>query len=109
MLNLKQDKALAGHLAAAIAAQLSAAMLRDNRKALSVNKMTRILDKTFIQATTYQTEQHMGLLRRSLFANAFQWALKEHGFPKDFVVMATEGLVVAISAKPVITTHQKSR
>ena len=108
MLNLKQDKALASQLAAAIAAQLSAVMLRDNRKALSANKITRILDKTFIQATVYQNEQQMGLLRRSLFANAFQWALKDHEYPKDFVVMATEGLVVAPSTKPVISTPQKS-
>ena len=109
MLNLKQDKALASQLGAVIAAQLSAAMLRDNRKGLSANKMTRVLDKAFIQATAYQTEQRMGFLRRSLFANAFQWALKEHGYPKNFVTIATEGLVVAITTKSGISHPHKSR
>jgi len=51
----------------------------------------------------------MGFLRRSLFANAFQWALKEQAYPQDFVVMATEGLLVAISAKPVPKTSAPSR
>jgi len=109
LLNLKQDKALAIQLGAALAAQLSAVMLRDNRKAISANKVTRVLDKTFTQATAYQVEQRMGFLRRSLFANAFQWALKEHGYPKDFVTMATEGLVVAITSTPGTSPPQKSR
>jgi len=109
LFNFKQDTVIANELAAAVAAQLSAAMLRDNRKALSVNKITRVLDKIFIRATAYQVEHRMGFLRRSLFANAFQWALKEHQYPKDFVVMATEGLVVAITAKSVVGITPKSR
>ncbi len=109
LFNFSQDKARAGDLAAAVAAQLSPAMLRNNRKALSANKITRVLEKAFIQATAYQAEQRMGFVRRSLFANAFQWALKEQEYPKDFVVMATEGLVVAITTTPVISPPPKSR
>ena len=51
----------------------------------------------------------MGFLRRSLFANAFQWALTEQDYPQDFVVMATEGLLVAITAKPVPKTTTARR
>ena len=84
-------------------------MLRENRKGLSANKITRVLEKAFLQATAYQAEQRMGFMRRSLFANAFQWALKEHEYPKDFVVLATEGVVVAIGTKPVVDAPKKSR
>lgn len=104
-----QDKAKACELANSIAAQVSVRLLRDNRQALSVNKITRVLEKTFLQASAYQAAQRMGFLRRSLFANAFQWALKEQAYPQDFVVMATEGLLVAISAKPANKTAAPPR
>ena len=101
MFNFKNDTAQACDLAHAIAAQVSVKLLRENRQALSVNKITRVLEKAFLQASSYQAPQRMGFVRRSLFANAFQWALKEKDYPQDFVVMATEGLLVAISTKPV--------
>ena len=99
MFKLQHDKAQARELASIIAGQVSVKLLRDNRQALSVNKITRVLEKTFVQASAYQAAQRMGFVRRSLFANAFQWALKEQAYPQDFVVMATEGLLMAISAK----------
>jgi hypothetical protein len=100
MFKFQHDKAQACELASTITAQVSVKLLHENRQALSVNKITRILEKAFLQASVYQAAQRMGFLRRSLFANAFQWALKEQAYPQDFVVMATEGLLVAISAKP---------
>ena len=100
MFHIQDDKALALEIASSIAAQVSAKVLRENRKSLSVNKITRVLEKAFVQASAYQAAQRMGFVRRSLFANTFQWALKEQAYPQDFVVMATEGLLVAISAKP---------
>ena len=109
MFNFQHDKAQASEIAGAIAAQISVKLLRENRQALSVNKITRVLEKTFLQASAYQAAQRMGFLRRSLFANAFQWALKEQAYPQDFVVMATEGLLVAISAKPAPKSSAPSR
>ena len=100
MFNFHHDKAQACELASTIATQVSVKLLRENRQALSVNKITRVLEKAFLQASAYQAAQRMGFVRRSLFANAFQWTLKEQAYPQDFVVMATEGLLVAISAKP---------
>jgi hypothetical protein len=102
MFNFQHDKAQAAVIANTIAAQISVKLLCENRQALSVNKITRVLEKAFLQASEYQAAQRMGFVRRSLFAHAFQWALKEQTYPQDFVVMATEGLLVAISAKPAI-------
>ena len=104
MFKLQHDKVQACELASTIAAQVSVKLLRENRQALSVNKVTRVLEKVFLQASAYQAAQRMGFVRRSLFAHAFQWALKEQAYPQDFVVMATEGLLLAISAKPVSKT-----
>ena len=109
MFKFQQDKAQAHALADNIAALVSSALLRENRKALSVNKITRVMEKAFLQASAYQNTQRMGFVRRSLFAHAFQWALKERAYPQDFVVMATEGLVVAISARPAMAVGQHER
>lgn len=109
MFNFQHDKAQAVDIANAIAAQVSVKLLREHRQALSVNKVTRVLEKAFLQASTYQAAQRMGFVRRSLFANAFQWALKEREYPQDFVVMATEALLVAISAKPTTNTAAAPR
>ena len=109
MFKIQEDKAQACELASTIAAQVSAKLLRENSKALSVNKITRVLEKAFLQASAYQTAQRMGFVRRSLFANAFQWALKEQAYPQAFVAMATEGLLVAISAKPAPKTAAATR
>jgi len=109
MFSFQHDKAQVSEIAGAIAAQISVKLLRENRQALSVNKITRVLEKAFMQASAYQAAQRMGFVRRSLFANAFQWALKEQAYPQDFVVMATEGLLVAISAKPANKTAAPPR
>jgi len=109
MFKFQHDKALACEVASSIAAHVSAKLLRENRQALSVNKITRVLEKAFLQASAYQAAQRMGFVRRSLFANAFQWALKEQAYPQDFVVMATEGLLMAISAKPAPKTTAATR
>lgn len=109
MFNLQQDKAQAQALAHSISTQVSSTLLRENRRALSVNKITRALEKAFLQAASYQSQQRMGFVRRSLFAHTFQWGLKELAYPPDFVVMATEGLVVAISPKPAGAAAPRAR
>jgi hypothetical protein len=107
--NSQQDKAQAQALAHSISTQVSSTLLRENRRALSVNKITRALEKAFLQAASYQAQQRMGFVRRSLFAHTFQWALKELAYPPDFVVLATEGLLVAISPKPAGPGGQPAR
>ena len=109
MFKFQQDKVEALALAQSVSTQVSSTLLRENRRALSVNKITRVLEKAFLQASAYQSQQHMGFVRRSLFAHAFQWALKEQAYPSDFVAVATEALVVAISPKPAVATSQQPR
>ena len=100
VLKFKQDRAQAVALARSISSQVCAATLREKRNTLSVNRLTRVLEKAFLQASNYQAQQRMGFVRRGVFVHAFQWALKDSAYPADFVLMATEGLVVSISPKP---------
>lgn len=91
------DKALARSLVAELVHALSPAMISSKRKILSVNKVTRLLEQTFHRATEHQQNARLGFVRRAVLANAFKWELLEAGYPKDFVDMATEGLVVELS------------
>ena len=89
-------------LAAQLAKEISPELMQNKRKLLSVNKITRLLEKTFTAASDYQKTNKMGWLKRTVFANAFQWELKKLNFPNDFVTMATEGLIIKLmkSSKP---------
>lgn len=109
MFKFHQDRVEALALAQRVSTQVSSTLLRENRRALSVNKITRVLEKASLQASAYQAHQRMGFVRRSLFAHAFQWALKEQAYPPDFVAVATEALVVAISPKPAVAATQRIR
>ena len=91
------DKAFAKSLVAELVHALSPAMISSKRKILSVNKVTRLLEQTFHRAIEHQKDARLGFVRRAVLANAFKWELLEAGYPKDFVDMATEGLVVELS------------
>ncbi|RZI83569.1 MAG: hypothetical protein EOP38_12125 [Rubrivivax sp.] len=71
--------------------------LMEKRKALSVNKITRLLERTYQMATAYQKDHRLGVIKRAVLANSFKWELKSNGYPDEFVDMATEGLVVTLS------------
>lgn len=77
--------------------EIPPALMESRRKVLSVNKVTRLLERTFQMATEYQLEHKSGFIKRAVLANCFKWELKEAKYPEDFVDLATEGLVVALS------------
>ena len=93
------EKALASKLAEQLAKDLPSTQVEKGRKLLSVNKVTRLLERTYQLASDYQREHRIGFIKRALLANSFKWELKTKGYPEDFVDMATEGLIVALSKK----------
>ncbi|APW44480.1 hypothetical protein [Rhodoferax saidenbachensis] len=99
-LKFKKEKVFAAELAEQLARDVSPELMQKRRKALSVNKITRLLEKTYTKAQTFQQENSMGFFRRSIFVNAFQWELKSRNYPEDFSTMATEGLVISLMKKP---------
>ncbi|WPB56868.1 hypothetical protein [Xylophilus sp. GOD-11R] len=91
------EKDLASRLSNDLARDLPPAMMGDRRKVISVNKVTRLLEKTYEAAAAYQRENIPGFIRRAVLANNFKWNLKNKNYPDDFVEMATEGLVVSMA------------
>lgn len=96
-LGFSRETGFARELVAALSKELPAGLMETRRKALSVNKITRQLERTYQRAVAYQAEHRIGFIRRAALANAFRWELKENGFPDDFIDVATEGLVVELS------------
>lgn len=93
------EKALARDLAVGLQKDLPPSLMEKQRKVLSVNKVTRLLEKTYQLAKEHQKHQKMGFIKRAVFANSFKWELKSLGYPVDFINMATEGLVMELMKK----------
>lgn len=91
------EKAFAKDMAQKLVKEIPPALMESRRKVLSVNKVTRLLERTFQMATEYQQEKRSGFVKRAMLANAFKWELKEAQYPDDFIDLATEGLVVTLS------------
>lgn len=72
-------------------------LIAEARGKVTVNKITRCLERVYASATTFRDERRLGFMGRAVVANAFKWELKEASYPDEFVDMATEGLIVALS------------
>lgn len=99
LFNHRSEKALARDLAANIIKNLSPKLMAERRQVLSANKVSRLLEQSYEIAKAYQTEHKLGVIKRAVLANSFKWELKTIGYPDDFIDVATEGLVVALSRK----------
>jgi len=60
---------------------------------LSVSRLSNLLERRFELAAQFQLTHPMGWIRRAQYANSFRWKLLEMGYEKEFVEVATEGLV----------------
>jgi hypothetical protein len=96
-LSTANEKALARQLAEGVGREIPPSVMVDRSKTLSVNKITRLLERSFEQAAAYQREHRLGFYKRAVLANSLKWELKDAGYPDDFVDIAVEGLVVALS------------
>lgn len=97
MFNTEAEKMLAHSLAKDLASSISPTLMVERRTALSVNKITRLLEKSFQEAVAHKREKGMGYIRRVVFLNSFRWELRQHNYPDDFIQTAVEGMLVALS------------
>lgn len=67
------------------------------KKKLSVDRISKILEKIYADAQAFKTTNNMGLFGKTRLCHAFKWQLTELGYSKSFVDVATEGLVVYLS------------
>ena len=72
-------------------------LIAEARGKVTVNKITRSLERIYASASAFRDERRLGFVGRAVVANSFKWGLKEASYPDEFVDMATEGLIVALS------------
>lgn len=93
---LNSDKEAAAALVSKLVLNFPPISLKAEGKSSSVNRVTRLLERTYDAAKQYQSEEAMGMFRRAKFANAFRWQLMSAGYTEEFSKVATEGLVIAL-------------
>lgn len=95
----ESEKALARTLAEHLAKNIPPKIMDRRREVLSANRVSRLLEQAFETAKEHQSQTGMGFIKRAVLANSFRWELAAKGYPKDFINVATEGLVVELSRK----------
>lgn len=86
---------LAGHLVK----NLPPKTIRERIHTLSANRITRILEQAFGKLTG-DNKVGRSFMGRTILANNFRWALKDAGYPREFIDIAVEGLIVEFSRRP---------
>ena len=92
--------AFAKALAQDIAKRYPASLDQQAGKRPSVNRLTRIVEDVCAKAVTFQAEHRLGWIGKASLGNSFRWELREMGYQKDFIDLATEAVVVHISKGP---------
>lgn len=72
---------------------------------ISAERLARILENQYAQAQRIRDEHHLGWFGKARLAHAFRWRLTDLGYPKEFVEMATEGLVVYLHKPLSVSTE----
>ncbi len=93
----KEVEAFAHQLAESVAKRYPPAMDAAEKRKVSANRLTKILEDALGKAATYQSEKQLGWYKKAAFGNAFRWKLKDRGYSEGFIDVATEGLIVYIS------------
>ena len=91
------EKEFACILAQNLQKNLPSDFMETKGKAMSVNRITTLLERNNQAAVEYQQNFKMSFIRRAVLANAFKWELKSKNYPSAFVDMATESLVIKLS------------
>jgi hypothetical protein len=97
MFGLSSIKEFAESLALQIESAVPASQLGSKRTVFTVNKISRELEKVYDAARHNKKTHKLGFIKSAYMANTFRWALKEKGYPEDFITIATEGLVVYLT------------
>lgn len=92
-------KVLAQRISGHIGKNLPVKMIADNRGQLSASRIARTLEQCCAMALELHAQRKLGYLRRVVLASDLRWSLHEMGYPKDFVGLAVEGLIVELSRK----------
>jgi hypothetical protein len=89
----------ARQLAQDISRRYPPAMDTGSRRRITVNRLTKLLEDSFTKARAFHREHRLGIYRKARLGNTFSWELRELGYSKEFVEMATEGMIVYLTKK----------
>ena len=92
-------KDLAQRMSGHISKTLPVKVMANNRGQLSANRIARTLEQCYAMALEVHAQRKLGYLRRVVLASDLRWSLHDMGYPKDFVGLAVEGLIVELSKK----------
>jgi hypothetical protein len=99
MFGLKSLNEFAVRMAEDIVRTVPSEKLHKDRNYFTLSKITKELEKTYSSAQKYKLENKFGFIKTAYLANSFRWALHDKGYPKDFIDIATEGLVVQLTKR----------
>lgn len=89
----------AKELAEELAKRYPPSMEAELDKKISSKRLTKILEGLYDKVTEFKNNNNLGVFKKAKLGNSFKWELKELGYSKEFVDLATEGLVVYVTKK----------
>ncbi len=96
--SFQREKQMAAGLAEHLVKSLPPKTISERIHTLSANRITRVLEQAFGKLSQDE-ETGRGFWGRAVLANNFRWALKDVGYPKEFIDIAVEGLIVEASRR----------
>jgi len=84
-------------LAQDVAKRYPPAIANNPAQMVSQKRLTSILEEAFVRAAEFKREHKLGWYKKAKLGNEFRWELKELGYDKQFIEVATEGLIVYIT------------
>lgn len=99
LLGGKRADEMARRLATDLAKKFPPAVESGRQKKISEKRITRILEDIYAQAVSFRDERRLGFYSKARMGNAFRWELETMGYSKDFVKMATEGMIVYLTRR----------
>ena len=89
----------AKQLAADLAQRYPAALEIDQTKKRNPSRLAKAFDSTFNRAIAFQQEHKLGIYGKAKLSASFKDALKELGYPDDFVNLATSAMTKFIGSQ----------
>lgn len=98
LLNSENERKLAIELVADLLTQVPPADFESTSTTkLSVNKISRALERVNQRVLDHHIKTPMGIIRKSVLANNFKWGLRGAGYNDAFVDMATQGVLMELA------------
>lgn len=93
----------AAGLAEDLAKRYPPEMQAGGQRKISAKGISNILEGQYEKAISFGREHKLGMYRKAKLCNTFKWRLSELGYDKEFVEVATEGLLVYLTRETSLT------